>query len=81
VLFKEKTKLPGCPSSGKFLFEAGALKDLVLSLDGELRKKGGEALIFPGHGEYYLARELNAKWWEICGSCGKARRTSPVKRA
>ncbi len=31
---------------------------MMLDLDAELKKAGGAALIFPGHGEYYAAAEL-----------------------
>jgi glyoxylase-like metal-dependent hydrolase (beta-lactamase superfamily II)/uncharacterized protein with ACT and thioredoxin-like domain len=37
--------------------ETAALKEMMLSLDEELKKKGG-ATIFPGHGDYYPASAL-----------------------
>ncbi len=39
--------------------ETAALKEMMLSLDEELKKTGG-AIIFPGHGDYYPASELKA---------------------
>ena len=41
--------------------ETAALREMMLELDAELKKRGRAALIFPGHGEYYGAAELNAK--------------------
>ena len=39
--------------------ETDLLKEMMLSLHKELkRKKGGSAMIFPGHGDYYSASEL-----------------------
>jgi len=38
--------------------ETAALRKMMLDLDAELRKRGGAAFIFPGHGEYYAAAEL-----------------------
>ena len=41
--------------------ETAALRNIMLNLDGELKKRGGSALIFPGHGDYYPAEELKEK--------------------
>lgn len=38
--------------------ETAALREMMLDLDAELKKKGGTAFIFPGHGEYYAAAKL-----------------------
>jgi glyoxylase-like metal-dependent hydrolase (beta-lactamase superfamily II)/ACT domain-containing protein len=39
--------------------ETAALKDLILDLNRELKaKQGGKATVFPGHGNYYSADEL-----------------------
>jgi len=38
--------------------ETAALRELILDLDAELKKRGGAAHIFSGHGEYYAAAEL-----------------------
>jgi glyoxylase-like metal-dependent hydrolase (beta-lactamase superfamily II)/uncharacterized protein with ACT and thioredoxin-like domain len=41
--------------------ETAALKDLIVALDDELIVRKREAIIFPGHGEYYRAKELMHK--------------------
>ncbi|OGW49439.1 MAG: hypothetical protein A2078_13850 [Nitrospirae bacterium GWC2_57_9] len=42
--------------------ETAALKEMMLSLDRELKEKHGvNATIFPGHGDYYSAEELKEK--------------------
>ena len=42
--------------------ETAALKEMMLSLHKDLkRKKGGNATIFPGHGDYYSAAELRER--------------------
>jgi glyoxylase-like metal-dependent hydrolase (beta-lactamase superfamily II)/uncharacterized protein with ACT and thioredoxin-like domain len=39
--------------------ETVALREMILSLNRELKKKkGGRATVFPGHGDYYSAEEL-----------------------
>ncbi len=38
--------------------ETAALRKVMLDSDAELKKRGGAAFIFPGHGEYYAAAEL-----------------------
>lgn len=41
--------------------ETASLKNIMLNVDGELKKRGGSAMIFPGHGDYYPAGELKEK--------------------
>lgn len=41
--------------------ETAALKELIITLNNELIVRNREALIFPGHGEYYRAVELTNK--------------------
>ncbi len=42
--------------------ETAALKEMMLALHKDLKKrKGGNATIFPGHGDYYSAAELKEK--------------------
>ena len=41
--------------------EAASLKEMILSLDETLRVHGGQAYIFPGHGDYYPAAALKEK--------------------
>ncbi|MEW5746333.1 MAG: MBL fold metallo-hydrolase [Nitrospirota bacterium] len=38
--------------------ELAALKEIIASLDAELKQSGRPVLIFPGHGDYYRAEEL-----------------------
>lgn len=40
--------------------ESAGLREIILDIDGELRKTGRSATIFPGHGECYAARDLRA---------------------
>jgi glyoxylase-like metal-dependent hydrolase (beta-lactamase superfamily II)/uncharacterized protein with ACT and thioredoxin-like domain len=48
--------------SGVYRKETAALKELMLSSDKEVKKRNaGSAMIFPGHGDYYPAEELEEK--------------------
>ncbi len=40
--------------------ETAALREMIIRFDKELKKTGGGAMIFPGHGDYYPASELIA---------------------
>ncbi len=48
------------PNGNDFVFreETAALKELILSLDDRLKKKGISATILPGHGDHYPAAGL-----------------------
>jgi glyoxylase-like metal-dependent hydrolase (beta-lactamase superfamily II)/uncharacterized protein with ACT and thioredoxin-like domain len=42
--------------------ESEALKDLITGLNNVLKKSGRQAIVFPGHGEYYSADLLSKLW-------------------
>jgi glyoxylase-like metal-dependent hydrolase (beta-lactamase superfamily II) len=48
------------PNGNDLVFkeETAALKELVISLDQDLKQKGRNALVLPGHGDYYRAEGL-----------------------
>jgi hypothetical protein len=37
--------------------ETLALKEMMLTMEKELKARGGSAYIFPGHGDYYAVGE------------------------
>ena len=50
------------PNSDSLLFsrESDALKDVIMAFNRSLRHRGGCAIVFPGHGEYYQADAIDA---------------------
>ena len=50
------------PNSDSRLFsrESDALKDVIMALNRSFRQRGVDAIVFPGHGEYYQADAIDA---------------------